>query len=123
MEDNKSTVSIAIDMKKDRIRIHKTTLIQLGQPKYLQLLVNPDLKIVAIRGSEIRSNEKHIVKYSLIKSDASFELYSKLLVEKLMLLFPNMEKECTYRLTGEIHTDKKTAFFPLDTMQRVEGGI
>ena len=82
--NNKCTVSIAIDMKKDRIRIHRTTLMQLGKPKYLQLLVNPDLRIVAIRGSENRSKEKHFVNYSFMKTDASFELYSKNLVKKFI---------------------------------------
>ena len=31
-------VSISIDMKKHRIRIHKATLHLLGDPKYIQIL-------------------------------------------------------------------------------------
>ncbi len=122
-DNNKATVSFSIDMKKDRLRIHRATLNQLGQPKYIQILVNPNDKIVAFRGLEKRSKETHTVNYSFFRSDTSYELYSKNLVATLMSLFPDLEKDCTYRLTGEVHIDKKVAFFPLSTLQRVEGGI
>ena len=36
---------ICIDFKKNRIRIHRNTLRQIGNPEYIQLLVNPDQKI------------------------------------------------------------------------------
>ena len=32
---------LCIDLKKNRIRIHKLTLHMLGDPEYIQLLVNP----------------------------------------------------------------------------------
>ena len=35
------TPSILIDIKKNRIRIHKNTIHALGDPKYVLLLVNP----------------------------------------------------------------------------------
>ncbi len=35
---------ICIDFKKNRIRIHRNTLRQIGNPEYIQLLVNPDQK-------------------------------------------------------------------------------
>ena len=88
MDENKITVSFASDMKKDRIRIHRTTLVKLGQPKFLQLLVNPTEKIVAIRGLDKRDKDTHIVHYSFFKTDASFEIYSKQLVSTLMSLLP-----------------------------------
>lgn len=122
MDENKITVSFAINMKKDRIRIHRTTLVKLGQPKFLQLLVNPTEKIVAIRGLDKRDKDTHIVNYSFFKTDASFEIYSKQLVSTLMSLLPKLEKDCTYRLTGEVRPNEKIAFFSLDTMMRVEGG-
>ena len=63
-----------------------------------------------------------IVNYSFFKTDASFEIYSKQLVSTLMSLLPKLEKDCTYRLTGEVRPNEKIAFFSLDTMMRVEGG-
>ena len=60
MDENKITVSFAIDMKKDRIRIHRTTFVKLGQPKFLQLLVNPTEQLVAIRGLDKRVTDQDI---------------------------------------------------------------
>lgn len=123
MDENRISASLSVDMKKFRIRIHKATLNQLGPPRYIQLLVNPNEKIVAIRGLEKRCKETHEVSFTRMKPDNSFELYSKQLIITLMSLLPDLEKNCTYRLTGEVHVDEKIAFFPLDTIQRVEGGI
>lgn len=64
-----------------------------------------------------------MVNLTRIKPDNSYELYSKELIVTLMSLLPDLDDDCTYRLTGEVHTEKKTAFFPLNTIQRVEGGI
>lgn len=123
MDENRIGVSLSVDLKKFRLRIHKTTLNQLGQPRYIQLLVSPKEKAIAIRGLEKRCKEAHKVSFTRMKPDNSFELYSKQLVITLMSLLPDLEKNFTYRLTGEVHTDEKVAFFPLDTIQRFEGGI
>lgn len=42
---------ICIDFKKNRIRIHRNTLRQIGNPEYIQLLVNPDQKMIGIKAS------------------------------------------------------------------------
>lgn len=42
---------LCIDLKKNRIRIHKLTLHMLGDPEYIQLLVNPCTHMIAIRKS------------------------------------------------------------------------
>lgn len=40
---------MSIDTKRGRIRIHKAVLHQLGDPQYIQLLVNPSDMVVAVR--------------------------------------------------------------------------
>lgn len=122
MDESNYNAAISLDMKKFRIRIYKATLNLLGPPKYIQLLVNPAERIVAIRGLEERCKESHTVSFTCLKPDNSYELYSKQLILTLMSLLPNLEKDCTYRLLGEAHIDERIAFFPLDTLQRVEGG-
>lgn len=42
---------LCIDLKKNRIRIHKLTLHMLGDPEYIQLLVNPDSHMIAVKKS------------------------------------------------------------------------
>ena len=39
-EQARQQVTIAVDLKKYRIRIHRNTLALLGTPKYIQLLVS-----------------------------------------------------------------------------------
>lgn len=42
-------IHISVDMKKYRIRVHKSTLHQLGDPPYIQLLINPSACVVAVK--------------------------------------------------------------------------
>lgn len=123
MDENRIEATLSIDMKKYRLRIYKSTLNLLGPPKHIQLLVSPNEKVIAIRGLEKRCKESHEVSFTHMKPDNSYELYSKELVMTLMSLIPDLEKNITYRLTGEVHIEQKIVFFPLDTIQRVEGGI
>lgn len=123
MDESRIDTNLSVDLKKFRLRIHKATLNQLGHPKYIQLLVSPKEKVIAIRGLNERCKEAHEVSFTRMKPDNSFELYSKQLVITLMSLLPDLEKDFTYRLTGKVHADEKIAFFPLATIQRFEGGI
>lgn len=53
MAENKRTlVQISIDLKKSRLRIHKASLHLIGDPLYIQLLVNREAQQVAIRSVE-----------------------------------------------------------------------
>ena len=52
------------DLKKNRIRIHKLTLHMLGDPEYIQLLVNPQDSMIAIRKSVRKDYLAHRVRYS-----------------------------------------------------------
>lgn len=94
MNENRVSASISVDIRKHRIRIHKATLNQLGPPKYIQLLVNPDDRIVAVRGLDKKCRESHIVNLTRIRPDNSYELYSKQLVLTLMTLLPELDGEC-----------------------------
>lgn len=123
MDDNKTTAAISVDIKKSRIRIYRTTLTQLGLPKYIQLLVNPTDKIIAIRGLDRRCKESHVVSFSHMRTDYSYELYSKELITSLMSLRPDLDVNCTYKLTGDVYLDNKVAFFPLNTIQKYTGGV
>lgn len=121
MDDNRTEVSLSIDMKKSRLRIHKTTLNQLGKVGYIQLLVNPNDKILAVRGSEQRHKDSHSLCRVQLNPENCFELYSKSLMERIMSLLPDLDTNCTYRIPGEAHSGDNIAFFPLRNMQKVEG--
>ena len=48
-EQTRQQVTIAVDLKKYRIRIHRSTLTLLGTPKYVQFLVSPSAMMLAIQ--------------------------------------------------------------------------
>ena len=121
MDENRNEVSLSIDMKKSRLRIHKTTLNLLGEVGYIQLLMNPKSKVLAVRGSETRYKDSHSLSRVRLNPDNCFELYSKSLIETIMSLLPELDRDCTYRIPGEAHPGENTAFFPLRMMQKVEG--
>ena len=77
-----SEVTLAVDTKKYGIRIHKALFRQLGSPSQIQLLVNPEAKLVAIQPVEKGTPGKqgHRIVASRMQSERSYELYSRFFV-------------------------------------------
>ena len=119
-EQTQQQVTIAVDLKEYRIRIHRNTLALLGTPKYIQLLVSPSAKMMAIQGVDTRTRFTHRVNLSALRPDNSYEIYSSLFVSQLRALVTELDAKCTYRLTGEIITEENAAVFPLNTLQEVD---
>ncbi len=118
------SVLISVDMKKNRIRIHKATLHKLGDPPYVQLLVNPTTMIVALK-SVYRSSSKdqiHKISRKKMESSNSIEIYSKSFIDKLNELIPDLNEGCCYHMTGNIVLSEKMAVFSLKTIQQFEEG-
>ena len=107
-----TTEIMSFDLKKFRIRIHKSTIHTLGDPKYIHLLVNPEKRTVAVRAYNGTSPGKdaHRIKQSLMNSDNSYEIYSRPFVTKL----------CGYRISGVIVPSEKMAVYSLKTITRIE---
>ena len=119
-EQARQRVTIAVDLKKYRIRIHRNTLALLGTPKYIQLLVSPSAKMMAIQGVDTRTRFTHRVNLAALRPDNSYEIYSSLFVSQLLALVTNLDAKCTYRLTGEIGAEENGAVWPRSTIQDVE---
>ena len=123
-EQSTSMVLLSIDMKKYRIRIHKATLHQLGDPLYIQLLVNPVSSVVALK-SVTRSSSKdqtHKVPKKKLESSNSIEIYSKSFIDKLIELVPDLKDGNCYRMTGSVVPSEKMAVFSFKTLRIFEGG-
>ena len=119
-EKTRQQVTISVDLKKYRIRIHRNTLSMLGTPKYVQLLVSPSAMMLAIQGTDKRTNFTHRVNLDALHPDNSYEIYSTLFVNKLCSLVSDLDTGCTYRLTGEIIAEENAAVFPLSSLQKVD---
>lgn len=117
-----TTVTMAVDTKKYGIRIHKALFRQLGEPKYIQLLVNPVEGIVAIQTveKEMSGGQSHRIIGKRMQSESSYEIYSRPFIRKLREVEPNIEDGCAYRLSGSMILPLKTAVFSLRTLQRMD---
>lgn len=104
---------IFIDQKKHRIRIHKCTLRQLGYPKFIQILINPDILTVIIRCAEQSDKLTHRIIRKNCNDNQSYELYSRYLIEKLQNVCTGWTNNDSYRICGEIIVSENIACFDL----------
>lgn len=117
-----SQVAISVDLKQSRIRIYKSMIHLMGDPKYIQLLVNPNNKYVAIRGIDVSvpGDQAERIKPRCMASDNCFELHSKAFVNRLFDIIGSLDRNCTYKLSGIIVNSHNIAVFSLKTLVRVE---
>jgi len=122
IENPNSQVVISIDQRKNRIRIYKSMLQLLGFPKYIQLLVNPNNKYVAIKAIENPTPEDQAerIKPQEFMVNDSYELYSKSFIKKLCEVYGKLDPKYTYRLTGSIVSSHNMAVFSLKTLAAIE---
>lgn len=120
---NNPTTIMSIDLKKYRIQIYKSTLRLLGDPKYIQLLVNPNGRRVAIRSVEksTSGDQSHKIVKMLMCTENSCDIYSRPFINKLREVVGSLDTNCSYRMTGEVVTPHKMAVFSMQTIKRIEG--
>lgn len=118
----KEQATISIDLKKNRIRVHKAMLHKLGDPKYIQLLVNPESRAVAIRCVDVPLSGEpiHKVTEQKLRSDNSYEIYSRSFLLKLSELEPSIGTSGLFRMDGDVFPSKKMAVFYLRTLRRID---
>lgn len=108
--------SLCIDLKKNRIRIHRRTLQLIGNPEYIQLLVNP----VEARLAILRSSQKdHLAHKISVGTDECIELYSSCLIENLMTVNNGLSPNRCYRLYGNIVGHSNMALFSMRELEEI----
>ena len=85
----------------------------LGNPSYIQLLVNPQSGLIAIRRSSSVDHYKHRIRPQFFTSDNCYELTSKLLLDNICSLFDDLDKSHSYRITGTFNQTECIAQFAL----------
>ncbi len=114
----KPCISI-VDRTKKRIRIHRTTLHLLGDPEYIQLLVNPDSRTIAIR----KGNSADPLALRVFPADSMkncFEIYSSDLMRSLRMIFTEWKEGECCRLYGEMDPKGEVVQFRLDGAEHKE---
>ncbi len=108
--------SLCIDLKKNRIRIHRHTLQLLGNPDYIQLLVNPGAGMIAIMRS---TGNDHLAHKIILNPSECCELYSSYLIENLMTVNSGLMYNQSYRLYGELDSKACIAMFPMNDLHQL----
>lgn len=117
---------LCIDLKKNRMRIHKCTLHLLGDPEYIQILVNPDRHILALRKSKRTDHSVHHISSCYLDSKYCYELYSLSFLQKLRKINDSLENNQSYRIYGELHPKEGIVHFfmnnciPIDNDEKEE---
>lgn len=107
---------ISIDPRKNRIRIYKSALRLFGEPKYVQILVNPENSVIAIQCLDIRpAHQYHRIQWKKLVNKNSFEIYSSFLVDKLKEVCVDWPNHDSYRIVGKYHKKDRVAAFDLRT--------
>ena len=107
-------VAILLDWRKNRIRIYKEVLYQLGKPSNICLLVNPEKMTIAIKGTGYDKGVTHKVDWNTLVGDRCFELYSKPFLVKLFNLKSDWDDEHNYRIHGTINKKIGVAEFNIN---------
>lgn len=120
-EKTATPVEMTIDPIRKRIRIHRDTLKQLRYPAYVQFLVNPEKSYLAVLGSDrpLRGGTANRLRKTQLRTTQSTELYSSVLLENLSPLLGGMDPAYNYRLSGEVDTENRVAYFSLHEGQAV----
>ena len=121
MTDNK-TPTITLDFKKQRIRIHKHTLHMMNDPEYIQLLVNPASKVIAIRSADDLDSRRHTLPVSrfLAPGGGDVDLYCYYLVRDMQAAFPEIAEGYSYRLHGLLQEKDNMVCFPISSLDEIK---
>jgi len=119
--DKTETPTMLIDTKKGRIRVYKSVIHQIGNPKAILLLINPKTLCIAVKATDSRvsSDQTHLISASSMFSTSSVEFYSKTLIAKIRETVCDMKDDGSYKVTGNIIENKKMAVFSLKTIERI----
>lgn len=121
MGDTKPLVArMTIDLKRNRFRIFGETLRHLGNPNYIQFLINPEELFIAILGSDRPLSGGTANKISLYSNKGSAEFYSSALMSGIFDIYGILDFRYSYRLTGEIDTTNRVAYFSLRSISKIE---
>ena len=110
-----NNLTLTIDPRSYRLRISKATLVLLGKPEYIQILIHPEKKkIVIIPSSESKNANK-------IYWDRwrNYEFSSSGLVRNILTLSPDPSEKRSYRMKGQYIEEKNLVSFDISTAEAV----
>ena len=83
----------------------------LGDPKFIQLLINPEDLLIIVRAANQSSSMTHRIALENFVSKQSYELTSKQLIQGMQRVCVNWNAGESYRILGEIvHSENIVRF-------------
>ncbi len=115
-------LSIAVDLKKNRIRIHKSTLHRLGDPKRVQLLFNPEKRelLISCPAKSISESQDEKVYFDKPGNDGTYQLYSSELMKRIRTVCPELEEHALYYICGKYVPSINAAYFLMNDCIKAE---
>ena len=110
---DKTLPCLTIDIKRARIRIYRTTLHLLGEPRYFRMLVNPGTKSIIMEKCEETSTGAHYFKEPSSRKH-SFELFSPSLVHQITVC-AGFDGYASVRLQGRRIRGQNAVFFRMES--------
>ena len=114
-ENSIPMVTITIDAKKPRLRIYKSTIHQMGDPKYVQLMI-------ALRGVDHHIPGQHEIRVDrqMANTEDCVDWYSTDLIAQLCSVFHEIKRGNSYNLSGILVANERAAFFDIGSMTLIE---
>ncbi len=123
-ESTSIKTTLGMDVSRNTIRINRTTLRAIGNPAFVQLLVNPESRIMAVRAVD-RDNaddQTFRIPKKIKNSDLPATITSQTFMALLRNAFPELSPEHSYHLSGIIVPSERITLFSMDTMTIVPRG-
>ena len=115
-------ILMTIDVRKGRLRIYKSTLHRLNDPKAIQLLVNPASKVIAVRSADDLDSRRHTLSVArfLAPGGGDVDLYCYYLVRDMQAAFPEIAEGYSYRLHGFLQEKDNMVCFPISSLDEIK---
>ena len=122
MSRSDNSALMTLDLKRSRFRIHQETLHKLGDPRYIQFLINPEEMFIAILGSDKPLTGGTANKGNVVERVGyqSVEFYSSTLLNGVVGMFGSIDFRYSYRLSGEVDAANRVAYYSMRTLKKIE---
>ncbi len=110
---------ISIYFYDGRIRFHKGSMQDLGQPPYIHLFLNKEDKKLLIRGSEVRDNNAFKVSYRKTNGEWRYQINCLQFVKHLAGIIGVEYPSESLLFDGVLLNDKKTVLVDLSKYTKI----
>lgn len=117
VQDNGNCYRISFNYKADTVRIYKSTINVLGNPRFIHFLINPERKQLFIQGSNTREHDSLEVPGSDYRNRYSFVLHGRRCIKKISTM-AGWDLDGSYTLTGKYLDGYNMVQFELEAAER-----